>query len=287
MTRDTYEEVTDRIVAALESGRVPWRRPWRAEVGQPRSLDGRPYRGINALLLGMSDYSDPRWGTFAGVKRHGGNVRKGERSTIVVLWKPIKVKDPDADGGKRDALMLRYFRVFNAEQCDGLALPELDRGDELAPDLISDTAATVHANYADGPILFHGGRSAFYRPSDDAVHMPDVERFESTARYATTLFHELVHSTGHASRLNRAELMESNGFGSKPYSKEELTAEIGAGMVAASVGIDPDYPQSAAYIASWLTALRNDKRLIISAAARAQKAADWILNAAAGVEAES
>lgn len=279
MSLDTYQEVTDRIVSALEAGEVPWRRPWRSEVGQPRSIDGRAYRGINALLLGMSEYGDPRWGTFAGIKRHGGKVRKGERSTLVVLWKPLRVKDKES-GEPRQILMLKYFRVFNIEQCDGLALDALP---EFVPDM---TAEEVYTNYPAPPSLSHGASGAWYMPAPDHVDMPRREAFESPRAYYTTLFHELTHSTGHTSRLNRPEIMERNGFGSEPYSREELVAEIGAGMLAAAVGIEPDYPQSAAYLKSWLTALKSDRKLIVSAAARAQKAADHILNRTAPTEKE-
>lgn len=275
--RDTYQEVTDQIVAALEAGRVPWRRPWNVDVGQPRSIDGRPYRGINALLLGMSEFDDPRWGTFNAIRRHGGHVRRGERSTLVVLWKPIDVRDADAPGGKRRVLMLRYFRVFNVAQAAGMELEPMERGAGLESDEVTAAAEGVAAEYPAPPTLSYGGTSAHYVPARDHVQIPPLASFESARGFATTLFHELVHSTGHESRLNRDELMASNGFGSEPYSREELVAEIGAGMVAAGVGIEPDYRQSAAYIGSWLAALRNDKKLIVSAAARAQKATDWIL----------
>jgi len=274
-SQDIYAEVTDRMIAELEQGRVPWSEPWRSEVGQPRSIDNRPYRGINALLLGMSDYDDPRWGTFKAIQRHGGHVRKGERSTVVVLWKPFTKRDAES-GEQSRGLMLRYFRVFNVEQADGLDLMPLDKLPNLEPDAISNVAHEVFTNYADGPVLHYGGDHAFYATIDDAVTLPDEASFTSTQAFATTLFHELTHSTGHKSRLNRDEV-GSGRFGSETYGKEELIAEMGAGMIAASVGIDPDYPQSAAYLRSWLEALKDDKRLLVSAAARAQKAADHVL----------
>lgn len=276
---DVYQEVTDRIVSELEQGNVPWRKPWRADVGQPRSIDGRPYRGINALLLGLSGYEDPRWGTYRAISKHGGQVRRGERSTMVVLWKPYDRTNRET-GEREHALMLRYFNVFNVAQADwSTPLPALGKLSPLPADEIRDTAETIFSNYNAGPAISYGGDGAWYRMSEDRINLPVPDSFESTAGYAATLFHESVHSTGHPSRLNRPEVGHS-AFGSEPYSREELVAEMGAAMLSASVGIEPDYPNSAAYVQSWLRALRNDKRLIVSAAARAQKAVDHILGTA-------
>jgi antirestriction protein ArdC len=188
-----------------------------------------------------------------------------------VLWKPAATRDKES-GEERTYLLLRYFRVFNVEQCDRL---ELEAIPAFEPDL---DAEQVYAGYPEPPSLAHGAQGAWYMPGPDHVEMPAREAFESQRAYYTTLFHELTHSTGHRSRLNRAEVVERNGFGSEPYSREELVAEIGAGMLAAAVGIEPDYQQSAAYITSWLAALKNDRKLVVSAAARAQRAADWILD---------
>jgi antirestriction protein ArdC len=274
--RDPYPEVTDRICAALERGTVPWHRPWSAETGQPRSIDGRAYNGVNALLLGLSEYGDPRWGTFRAIKEHGGRVRKGERGTFVVFYKPLVVQDESAPDGVRTVTFLRYFHVFNIEQADGLDLPDVGRERRNVPGI--DAADAVLANYPNAPQVSHGGGRACYSRTDDHVRMPERDAFESAAAYYLTLWHELAHSTGHESRLARSDLAEFERFGDASYFREELCAEIGSSMIAARVGVvEPDIEQSAAYIAGWLRALRDDRKLIVSAASRAQKAADWIL----------
>jgi antirestriction protein ArdC len=275
--RDPYQEVTDRITAALERGAVPWHRPWSASVGQPRSIDDRPYNGLNALLLGLSEFGDPRWGTFKTVKAHGGKVRKGEHGTFVVFFKPLEIKDADAPEGKRTVPLLRYFYVFNAEQCDGLELEPLAA--PMSDGEPIEAAESVLAGYANAPTVSNGGDRACYSRQADHVQMPMRERFESAESYYLTLWHELAHSSGHESRLARQDLAEFERFGDASYSREELVAEIGSAMIAARVGVvQPDIEQSAAYVAGWLRALRNDKRLVVSAASRAQKAADWILD---------
>lgn len=273
--RDPYQEVTNRITAALESGAVPWHRPWSA-AGQPRSVDGRHYNGINALLLGLSEFGDPRWGTFKAIKTHGGSVRKGEHGTFVVFFKPLEIKDQDAPNGKRTVPMLRYFYVFNVEQCDGLELEPIGTAAHDVEPI--EAAESVLAGYNSAPTLAHGGDRACYSRAADHVQMPIRERFESAESYYLTLWHELTHSTGHESRLARQDLADFERFGDACYSREELCAEIGSAMIAARAGVvQPDIAQSAAYVAGWLRALRNDKRLIVSAASRAQKAADRIL----------
>jgi antirestriction protein ArdC len=277
--RDPYQEVTDRICAALAAGTVPWRRPWNIELGQPRSIDGRPYNGVNALLLGLSEFGDPRWGTFRAIKEHGGRVRRGERGAFVVFYKPLKVHDDDAPDGVRTVPFLRHFHVFNVEQADGLDLPPLNSGPREVPPIEAPDA--VLAGYPNAPRVSHGGDRASYSRAIDHVSMPQREAFESSASYYLTLWHELTHSTGHESRLARSDLAEFERFGDASYSREELCAEIGSSMIAARVGvIEPDTGQSAAYIAGWLKALRGDRKLIVSAASRAQKAADWILGEA-------
>jgi antirestriction protein ArdC len=253
---------------------VPWRKPWAVDAGMPRSLDGRTYTGINSMLLGMSPYGDPRWGTFQTVKRHGGTVRKGEKGWLVVFFKQLRVTDKDT-GKPKSIPMLRHFVVFNVAQCEGLELPALERRTDH-PGI--DGADSVLSGYRGRPRLRHGGDRACYSPFFDQVEMPDRETFESLESYYLTLWHELTHSTGHEKRLARADLEGMARFGDACYSREELCAEIGSAMIAARTGVvAPNIDQSAAYIANWLTALRNDKKLIVSAASRAQRSTDLIL----------
>jgi antirestriction protein ArdC len=286
---DAYQVVTDNIIAQLSKGIVPWRRPWDATVGQPRNLSGRHYRGINVLLLGSAGYDDPRWGTFKAIQAAGGQVKKGEKGTVVVFFKMLVSKtEVDAKGQPKKIPLLRYFYVFNVRQCDGLDLPTLDEGlSHLDEDTdIIDAGDAVLAGYQDAPAFVIDAVGASYNPSKDQVRMPEPERFTSLSAYYTTQFHELAHSTGHEKRLNRPEVVKGDGFGGEKYSREELVAEMAAAMVCTRVGIDVDYPQSAAYIGSWLAKLGEDKRLLVSAATRASAAVDHILGKQAEVEGE-
>lgn len=279
--KDPYAVVTDTIIAHLEKGVVPWRKPWNVETGMPRSIDGRFYKGINVMLLGLQGYSDPRWGTFKALQAKGGTVKKGEKGTFVVFFKMLVSKtEVDAKGQPKKIPLLKYFYVFNVTQCDWTepldSLPDtLDNHHDPEPWDIA--AASIHQHYEEfegGPSLSHGGTRASYSPALDVVQMPEVESFDSLASYFHTQYHELVHSTGHESRLNR---VIKNSFGTDPYAREELTAEMGAAFLGTVVGLPDQTEPSASYIQSWLGALRNDKKLVVSAASRAQKAVEHIL----------
>jgi antirestriction protein ArdC len=268
---DVYQTVTDRVIAAIEAGTVPWRKPWVG--GGPINVrNGRPYRGVNVFLLGLMNYGDPRWGTFRAVKECGGNVRKGEKATHVILWKPVKKRHPAQQEGEEALddtyMLLRTYPVFNAEQCDGL--PELERPNGVNT---VESAEAIVTGYVGPTIAVNNVDMAAYSEILDLVTMPPTASFHSTEGYYSTLFHELVHSTGHKSRLDR---LESGGFGTGPYAKEELVAEMGAAMLCGVVGLE-NLDQSAAYVSGWLERLRNDRKLVVQAAAQAQKASDLIL----------
>lgn len=276
--RDAYAAVTDRIIDALDRGTVPWRRPWRAR-GSRNAFTGRPYRGINLLLLGLTaiecGFDDPRWLTYRQADVNGGHVRRGEQGTQVVLWKWIERNDPDAEGVERHYALLRLFTVFNVAQCDGLALTAWE---ETAPADPLAAAEAIVAGYTDSPPVLHDADFAYYVPARDEVHLPPRAAFHPAQGYYATLFHELSHSTGHPHRLNREGYQTAARFGSETYSREELVAEFAAAFLGHEAGIDPSsVDQSAAYIASWLRALRDDRRLVVVAAAQAQRAADHIL----------
>lgn len=263
---DVYESVTDRIVAALEEGVVPWRQPW-VGGGPVNVRTGRPYRGVNTFLLGISKYGDPRWGTYKAIREVGGNVRKGEKATWIVLWKPVK-KRAETEDEQGSYLLLRQYAVFNAEQADGL--PAFVTEYEHEP---IERAQMVVAGYVPGPAVLYGGGAASYSPAKDLVRCPDLGQFTTPEAFYSTLYHELVHSTGHEKRLNR---LEPALFGTDPYAREELVAEMGAAMLCGVAGID-NQDESASYVAGWLERLRNDRKLVVQAAAQAQKAADLIL----------
>lgn len=275
---DVYQAVTDRILEALAKGTVPWRKPWTGTDSMPVSLStGKPYRGINVLLLGLAGYGDPRWGTYKAISTAGGQIRKGEKGTQIILWKPVRKWETNEETGEQARegyLLLRQYTVFNAEQADGL--PALDDDNVLVhPHEINERAEAVWDGFKYRPGLGHGGNRAFYNPARDAVTLPHEDQFEDSEEYYQTLFHELIHSTGHESRLKR---LEPATFGSDPYAKEELVAEIGASMLAGLCGMSTaGGDQSAAYIASWSKRFKEDPKLIVQAAAQSQKAADLIL----------
>ena len=276
--RNAYQEITDRIIAALERGTVPWRTPWRAR-GHRNARSGRPYRGINTLVLAMSaleqGWDDPRWLTYRQAEAAGGHVRRGEHGTRVVLWKWIERKN-SADPEKPEGYpLLRLFTVFNVAQCSGVELAPVE-GDDC-PDPLERAEAIV-SGYVDGPALHGDADSAYYIPSRDEVHLPPRDAFGDAHGYYATLFHELAHSTGHPRRLAREGYETAARFGSDVYSQEELVAEFAAAFLGSEAGIDPSrVEQSAAYIASWLKALENDRRLAVVAAGQAQRAVDDML----------
>src|SRR5215475_10112420 len=295
--RDYYQEVTDRIIESLENGTVPWRQPWRNfGGGLSRNLkSGKAYRGINIFLLGieamLSGYSDPRWGTYKQIGEKGGQVRKGEKGTQIVFWKRIDPKDGEVDENgnqKKPFMLLRVYTVFNVEQADGIEpLPiedaeytgdedRLDSAEALIDGYCSPNVRKIgKGDFVAGPARFNeGGDTAAYIPSLDRLLMPNIGQFDSADDYYGTAFHELVHSTGSDRRLKRGV---SNGFGSEPYAKEELVAELGSAMLAAMTGVGSRTETNAAYIENWLQVLRGDRKFVVQAAAAAQKAADLIL----------
>jgi antirestriction protein ArdC len=294
---NVYDVITARIVEQLERGTVPWRKPWGGQGSEPTSLATRkPYRGGNAFVLACSPYASPYWLTYRQAQALGGHVRKGERGWPVVFWKffddePTDEGTDDGRQGRGRAPLLRYFTVFNVGQCDGLPadkLPAVDAEPVRTTAPIAACEAVLDGLPSNRPDIRHGHNGAFYRPSEDWIGMPDAGRFTSDTGYYATLFHELTHATGHASRLARPGIVDPSRFGSDSYSREELVAEMGAAFLCGHCGIDtaPLVESHAAYVASWLGRLRADSRLVVIAAAQAQKAADWILGRAAVQDSE-
>lgn len=288
MTKDGYAEITAKVVEALERGVVPWQRPWRhvtgAGIGSANLRSKRPYRGINVLLLAIAEaangYERPWWVTFKQAKELGGSVRRGEKGTSIYFFKPIVVEDEET-GKKKTIPLLRSFTVFNVDQCDGLEAKvpapvetettRVERIDQ-AERIVAGFLAAGGPSYSERP-----SDRAYYSPGADAVVVPERDQFVNGETFYSTVFHELAHSTGHKSRLDREEL--GGSFGSKPYAREELVAELGASFLRGEAGIngEAELDQSAAYIASWLKSLADDPKLVVWAAGRAQKAADLIL----------
>lgn len=285
MRLDIYKAVTDRIIELLDQGTVPWRFPITGGGASqmPANLESRRnYRGINVFLLAVTawveGYDSPYWLTYRQAAKQGGHVRKGEKGSLVVFWKQHATKDKET-GEKITIPVLRHFKVFNADQCDGVRSTDLDEARAkratFAP--IAE-AERIVASYPNPPTIEHRGSQAFYRPATDTVRIAEPERFTSRESYYATLFHELSHSTGHSSRLDRGLDRETPMLGSPDYSKEELVAEMGAAFLAASAGISPQtIDQAAAYIAGWRKKLSGDKKLVVHAAGAGQRAAEWIL----------
>lgn len=282
MAFDIYEAVTNRILDMLDKGTVPWRHPIRRGSGDtwPKNLaSGKHYRGINVFLLAMTawakGYASSYWLTFRQAGERGGNVRKGEKSSMVVFWKQYETKDKET-GEPKTVPVLRYYNVFNAEQCEEIKPPDAPPEPEKPFEPIEE-AESIVGGYVDGPRIEHRGNRAFYCPPEDLVRLPEPDRFLSREFYYATAFHELAHSTGHSRRLNRGLDKNLSPFGSADYSKEELVAEMGAAFLCAVAGISPPtIEQSAAYISGWKKKLKDNKRLVVAAAGAGQRAADWI-----------
>ena len=272
-----YEIVTQQVIEQLKAGVAPWRKPWSTSI--PRNLiSKKPYRGMNVLMLATQGYSSPHWLTFNQARNLGAHVRRGEKSTLVSFWKfdeYSKENSETRESESKTSVLLRYYRIFNLEQCEGLSAL---CGDDYKPvNPIAECESIANSMPNRPPI--ERNSHAFYGPSADTVGMPERDSFESSEAYYSTLFHELTHSTGHTSRLNRFESNSTDHqFGSESYSREELVAEMGAAMLSGIAGISQaTISNSASYLQTWINKLKSDSRLIVSAASQAQKAADYIL----------
>jgi len=278
--RDVYEEVTERMLDALECGLVPWRKPWTAMGAHRNLITGREYRGINVFLTALSAmkgaYAYPMWVTMKQANKLGGRVRAGERGTMVVFWEPrvdVKKNDAGEDEQVRRLVFKKYY-AWNVEQVDGIILPEMSKASGAAT---HEGADAIWEAYPERPGLFHGGSAAFYTAGLDAIQMPPRASFDGTGAYYQVLFHESIHSTGAKHRLNRSTLMQAGKFGDANYNQEELVAEMGGAMLLARSGLEPAYENSAAYLRGWLKALNDDRRLVVMAAQQAEKAARYVL----------
>ncbi len=274
---DVYSIITNRLVALLEKGTVPWHQPWGGEERVPKNLvSGKQYRGVNLLVLASAGYESPFWLTYRQAKEAGGGVRQGERGYPCIYWNWVKRENSETKSSKAFSV-LRYYTIFNVLQCAGVEYPRV-RG---SPEPLEVTAACekIVEGMPNRPNILYGGNRAAYNPHSDIINIPEKDTFDNSESYYSVLFHEVCHSTGHSSRLARPGITEPIIFGSPRYSKEELIAEMGAAFLCGHAGIDNKVvDNSAAYISSWLRKLQDDKRLVVHAAGQAQKAADYILN---------
>jgi antirestriction protein ArdC len=275
--RDVYQIVTDRIIKQLEQGTAPWRKPW-TDAGLPQNLiTKRPYRGINVWLLTLLNFPRNFFLTDKQLKELGGTVKKDEKATPVIYWNWKDVKDEDSGEEKR-VPFLRYYMVYNVDQCENLPFESIPDLKERNNDPIGACEAVIEG-MPKRPDIKHREQRAFYNILLDFINMPKIKTFESSESYYETFFHELVHSTGHLMRLNRKEVMNMAEAGGDAYSIEELIAEMGACYLKSVCGFDHiGYDQNAAYIQGWLSKLKDDRHFVIYAAAKAQHAVDFILN---------
>lgn len=269
-----YQEITDRIVAELEQGTVPWVKPWSAATagGDRNVVSGKPYRGINCILLAMAGFQSQYWATYKQWAERGAQVRKGQHGTRIVFWQKVDRAQPDAaeeDDGKKSYLLAKTYVVFNADQVDNAKLPAekpVTEAERIAAG--EEIIKNSHAK------IFHDSNEAYYRPATDDIHLPTINQFVAPENYYATAFHELTHWTSHKERCDRD--ISAGKFGNAEYAFEELVAELGAAFVCGHTGIKGDI-RHAAYIGSWLRALRDDKKAIFKAASLAQKAANFLL----------
>jgi antirestriction protein ArdC len=279
---DIYQHVTTQIIEAMEAGVSPWRAPWSGADQAalfPLRSSGEAYRGINVLMLWLAahvnGFTSAHWFTFRQAKDLGAHVRKGSKSSTVVKYGTVEREN---DEGEAVAIpYARAYRVFNADQIKGLPEhfyirpePQEDLGTRPLPEVDSFFQAV-------GARVTHGGLCACYIPAEDRVQMPPVSAFMTAQHYTATLCHEITHWTGHRLRLDRFKV----GATKADYAREELIAEIGSCFLGARIGVEPTIEEAASYLDSWLAVLKEDKRAIFKAASAAQRAADFVLEAAA------
>ena len=273
---DIYQQVTDKIIAALETGVGPWIKPWddsKVAFGLHRNGSSeRSYRGINVLLLNLvafeKGYADPRWVTFHDVQRLGGRIKKGEKHTKVVFWKILEIEKEDQEKQKVIPLV-RVHRVFNVEQCEHLNIQKLSPATDETIATTNQSAESILTL----PTIRHGGTKAAFYPAQDFIQIPPKNSFESLEHYYATAFHEVTHWTGHDARLQRTF---GKRFGDKDYAFEELVAEIGSAFLGGAIGLPFNEMRHPEYIQEWIKVLKDDKRAVFNACRLSQTATDFI-----------
>ena len=277
---NVYDMVTNRIIAELENGKIPWQKPWTGvRDGAYNRITKRPYSLLNQMLLQHTG----EYATFKQWQDLGGHIRKGEKSEIVVFWKIFESKETDLDTGEieiKKIPLLRYYNVFHISQVDGVEpLAPEQLNDEVEPIEAGDKIINDYINREHLKFVECKSNQAYYSPSNDTVVVPLKEQYSMLNEYYSTTFHELTHSTGHKNRLNRLQTGAVASFGSENYSKEELVAEIGSATLMSIAGIETPktFRNSTAYIQNWLQVLRSDNKFVVSASSKAEKAVNYIL----------
>lgn len=282
--KDVYSIITDNIIAQLEKGVIPWRKPWAHDVIPQNLISKRAYQGINLWLLGMLGYEQNYFLTYKQVQELGGSVKQKETGHLVIYWKmnESKVISSADDNGEKSQeqkkhSILRYYTVFNIAQCENIPEDKLPGIVEHDNQPLMECEAIVNS-MPNPPAIRAKEQEAYYHPGKDYINMPRRKSFNTSEDYYAVLFHELIHSTGHSSRLNRDGIQQMSQFGSTLYSTEEIIAEMGSCYLCAIAGIAPKpLENSVSYIKEWIERLKRDTRILIYAASQAQKAADYIL----------
>lgn len=269
-----HEIITEKILALLDKGTVPWRKPWATGgFGLPMNYVSRKeYRGINVLMLSMQGYASRYWLTFKQAQTAGGTVKKGEKGSMCIFWKMLEGKEKGENGKGKQIPLMRYYTVFNLSQCEGIADPDAATAEPVKTFQPIDAAKAIVDGMPNRPPITHNEPKAYYSPSEDRVNMPKPESFGQPEEYYSTVYRELVHSTLHKSRLDRTDKQDGHD-----YAREELVGEMGAAMLCGEAGIDgKTLENSAAYIQTWRKRISDDPKLVIVAAQQGQKAADYI-----------
>lgn len=290
--KNIYEQITNRIIEQLENGVVPWKSPHFSKTGFPRNfVSQKEYRGINVLLLGSQRFTSPYFLTFLQAKELGGHVKKGERGFLVVKYGTYAKDEPGetTEDPEKQRGYLKAYTVFHSSQIEGIEFPKPEALPELTLTEKTDRARAIIEAMPKRPPIHEGSSLPFYRPATDSVHMPENRFFVNEEALYSTLFHELAHSTGHASRLARKSLMNNAGITStgdtarQTYAEEELVAEMAASFLNAHAGIiEDEIENSASYMQGWASALRRKEATswVVRAASEGQKATDYILGRA-------
>ena len=283
MSKNVYEMVTERIIEELEKGRIPWQRPWTGvRSGAYNRISKKPYSLLNQMLLGKSG----EWASFKQWTELGGHIRKGEKSSFVTFWKVQEIEEIKEDGTKeiKQIPLLRYYNVFHISQVEGVEPLDMETLNTTEPIETAEKIFKDDVTREGIRVEQTASNEAYYSPTFDLIHLPLIEQFTRAEEYYSTAFHEATHSTMKENRCNRQEDRKGKlvAFGSEEYSKEELVAEIGSANILNLLGIETDhsFQNSTAYIQSWIKALRNDVKMIVSASSKAEKATKYILNEA-------
>lgn len=279
MKQNAYEMVTNRIIEQLENGVIPWQKPWSGtHSGAYNRISNKPYSLLNQMILKHNG----EYATFKQWSDLGGKIRKGEKSEVVVFWKIQPFEEENENGEKviKQIPLLRHYNVFHISQVDGVEPKEQLKISDLEPIEEAEKIKTDYMNREHLKIFEKVTNKAFYTPTFDYIEVPCKEQYQNIEEFYSTLFHEMIHSTGHKSRLNRSDMQGIVRHGSEKYSKEELTAELGSVTLINTLGIETEksFRNSSAYIQNWLQALKNDNKFIVSASSKAEKAVKYILN---------